>query len=61
MIENISVIGEAYFPGKHAIDIEGCMRNVKFILRTPSYYPDIFSGVTIFIPPVRYTSDLSAN
>ena len=50
-----------YFHRKHAIDIELCMRIVKLILRTQSYYRDIFSGVTTFIPRPAYTSDISDN
>lgn len=50
-----------YFHRKHAIDIELCMRIVKLILRTQSYYHDIFSGVTTFIPQPAYTSDISDN
>jgi len=52
---------QVYFHQKHAIDIEVCLRNVKLILRTQSYYRDIFSGVTTFIPRPTYTSDISDN
>jgi len=50
-----------YFSRKHTIDIEVCLRMMKLILRTQSYYRGIFSGVTTFIPPPDYTSDISDN